>query len=94
MMRVPDAETALALKRMDFKCEWDAPRYVDLACEELDQRHLAHDAPDCGFFKRIKQQQAEQGNNIDEEAAKDEHFDWFQNHHHFVIYDKPTERQK
>ena len=54
MMRVPDAETALALKRMDFKCEWDLPRYVDLGSQEPDQRHLAHDAPDCGFFRRVK----------------------------------------
>ena len=83
----------MVLKRMDFKCEWDLPRYIDLEAVETDQRSMAIDTPNIGFFRKIKQQEAERGLCPDV-SGRDEQFDWFQNHHHFVIYDKPTERQK
>lgn len=55
MLRVSDAEAAKALKRMDFKCEWDLPRFINLEAVEPDRRSMAIDTPNIGFFRKIKQ---------------------------------------
>ena len=50
----------------------------------------AADAPNRGFFKRIRELEKSANGGVVKESPDDPHFNWFQTPHNFNIYKNPS----